>query len=260
MEANRLIVGDSVTALPKEVGPCRVDLTVTSPPYDSLRDYHGYQFDAAAMLQAIYDATAEGGVCVWVVGDQVRKGDLSLSSFKHALAGQALGRRVHDVMIYAKNAKLFPRTNGYYRTHEYMLVLSKGAPKTFNGLREPNTYAGQVRKRWTHRAKSGEMKEITERVCRPDSVLGNVWRYNVAFGQATTDKFAHGHPAMFPERLAEDHVLSWSNPGDLVLDPMCGSGTTCKMAQRHGRRYIGIDVSADYIEIAKLRTAQPSII
>ena len=227
-----------------------VQLTVTSPPYDSLRDYKGYDFPFEQIAQQLFRVTAEGGVLVWVVGDRIR-GGRSLTSFRQALYFQEIGFSAHDVMIYQKKNTPFTRSNAYTNAYEMMFVLSKGKPATFNALKTPTQRHGF--EMLTHnklpdginKKKLGELKKEKTRT--------NIWSYAVGLGGTTSDRIAFQHPAVFPEKLAQDHILSWSNPGDLVFDPMCGSGTTGKMALLNGRDFIGIDVSPDYIEIARQR-------
>ncbi len=253
---NKFITGDAAQYL-KSVGAEFVDLTVTSPPYDNLRDYNGYKFDAKSMLLSILKATKPGGVCVWIVGERIN-GGRSLSSFEHALIGRDVGWTVHDVMIYQKKNTPFMRSNAYTNCYELMLVFSKGKPKTFNRLTEPtkrNGWETAVYGKGTDgdnsKRRAVELKKQKTRI--------NIWQYAVGLGGTTSDKVAFQHPAVFPENLARDHILSWSNPGDLVLDPMCGSGTTCKMAQATRRNWIGIDISEEYIRIAKRRLASVAL-
>ena len=247
--AAKLIVGNCVDIM-RDLPEGSVKLTVTSPPYDSLRDYKGYDFPFEAIADELYRVTAEGGVVVWVVGDRIN-GGRSLTSFRQALYFQDIGFSAHDIMIYQKKNTPFMRSNAYTNAYEMMFVLSKGKPTTFNPLKTPTARHGV--ELLTHnklpdginKKKRGELKKEKTRT--------NIWSYAVGLGGTTNDKIAFEHPAVFPEKLAEDHILSWSNPGDLVLDPMCGSGTTGKMALLHGRRFIGIDISAEYIEIARQR-------
>ena len=227
-----------------------IDLTVTSPPYDNLRNYRGYTFDAAQMLAAICRATAPGGVCVWVVGERIN-GSRSLSSFEHAFIGRDAGFNVHDVMIYQKKNTPFMRANAYTNCYELMIVFSKGKPKTFNPLKTPTVRSGWETAVYGKGADAVNKKRAVK--LQKEKVKTNIWQYAVGLGGSTRDKIAFQHPAIFPENLARDHILSWSNPGDIVLDPMCGSGTTCKVAHQHGRRWLGIDVSEEYIEIARAR-------
>ena len=252
MNGQNLIVGNAVKILKSWKKPC-VDLTVTSPPYENLRDYKGYQFDAKSMLSAILSVTKKGGVCVWVVGEKIN-GGRSLSSFNHAFIGREAGWIVHDVMIYQKKNTPFMRSNGYTPCYELMIVFSNGKPKTFNPIMEPTKRSGWETAVHNKGPDAVNRKRPVE--LKTEKVRNNIWQYAVGFGGTTSDKIAFQHPAVFPERLAEDHILSWSNPEDLILDPMCGSGTTCKMAAIHKRDWIGIDISEDYIDIARQRIPQ----
>ncbi len=248
-DLNNFYVGDSAKKL-KRWRNNFVDLTVTSPPYDDLRDYKGYQFRAESMLSAIYRVTKPGGVCVWVVGEKINK-KRSLSSFQHAFVGQRCGFNVHDVMIYQKKNTPFMRANAYTNCYELMIIFVKGKPNTFNPIKVPTVRSGWETAVYGKGPDAVNKKRPIE--LKREKTKNNIWQYAVGFGGSTTDKIAFEHPAIFPEKLAEDHILSWSNPGDIVLDPMCGSGTTCKMAEKHGRRWLGIDVSEDYINIARER-------
>jgi site-specific DNA-methyltransferase (adenine-specific) len=250
-----LIVGNCVDVM-RSWKSDSIRLTVTSPPYDKLRDYKGYDFPFEEIADELYRVTSPGGVVVWVVGDRIN-GGRTLTSFRQALYFQEIGFSAHDIMIYQKKNTPFMRSNAYTNAYEMMFVMSKGKPKTFNSLKEPTRRHGM--EMLTHnklpdginKKKLGELKKEKTRT--------NVWSYAVGLGGTTNDKIAFQHPAVFPERLAEDHILSWSNPGDLVLDPMCGSGTTGKMALLHNREFIGIDVSAEYIEIARQRLAESGL-
>ena len=249
VERNVFHIGDAVKVL-RSFNEGVIDLTVTSPPYEDLRDYKGYQFDALKMLSAIHRVTKPGGVCVWVVGEKIN-GSRSLSSFNHAFIGKEAGFDVHDVMIYQKKNTPFMRSNAYTNCYELMIIFSKGKPKTFNPLMTPT-----VRNGWetaVHNKGPDAINRKRPVELKKEKVKTNIWQYAVGMGGTTTDKVAFQHPAVFPESLARDHILSWSLPGDLVLDPMCGSGTTCKMARIHGRAWVGIDTSKEYIDISKER-------
>lgn len=227
-----------------------INLTVTSPPYDKLRDYKGYDFPFEEIADELYRVTATGGVLVWVVGDRIKAGR-SLTSFRQALYFQEIGFSAHDVMIYQKKNTPFMRSNAYTNAYEMMFVLSKGKPATFNPLKEPTQRHGY--EMLPHNKLPDGINKKTLKELKQEKTRTNIWSYAVGLGGTTSDRIAFQHPAVFPEKLALDHILSWSNPGDLVLDPMCGSGTTGKMALLNGRRFIGIDVSADYIDIASQR-------
>src|SRR5690606_20145668 len=153
-----------------------------------------------------------------------------------------------------------PERNRYYQSFEYMFVLSKGKPKTVNLIADkPNRKYGQKVAPSTRRQRDGKTVKLSAnktdptRTIKKYGVRGNVWQYSPGYNKSTKDQYAYQHPAMFPEQLAADHIISWSNPGDIVLDPMCGSGTTPKMALKLGRRFIGIDIAEEYCEIARKR-------
>jgi site-specific DNA-methyltransferase (adenine-specific) len=168
-----------------------------------------------------------------------------------------VGFKLHDTMIYEKNTSSFPaKRNGnrYTQIFEYMFVFCKDKIKTANLICDkPNKWAGHTN--WgknTNRLKNGELQETSDIKPVPDfSPRNNIWKYNIGKGFNSSDKESHEHPAIFPEQLAEDHILSWSNEGDIVLDPFSGSGTTCKMAKKNNRKYIGIDISEEYCKLAE---------
>ena len=235
-----------------------IDLTVTSPPYDNLRTYNGYTFDFEGIARELYRVTKQGGVVVWVVGDATIKGSETGTSFKQALFFKEIGFNLHDTMIYLKNNP--PPVGGhnrYFQNFEYMFVFSKGSPIRKNLItrkrrnKHNDTRVSRV-KSFT-RDKSGNF--VKKYIEFKDQVKkGNVWEYIVGGGNSV--EYGIKHPATFPEKLAEDHILSWSNEGDTVLDPMAGSGTTLKMAKKNGRSYIGIEISEEYIDIINKRLAE----
>ncbi len=228
-----------------------IDLTVTSPPYDELRDYKGYSFDFENIAKQLFRVTKKGGIVVWVVGDKIKKGNKTLTSFKQALYFQQVGFNVHDVMIYRKKNTPFMRSNAYTNCFEFMFVLSKDSPKTFTPLKVKTVRQGKEMLPFNKGADGVNKKIMGE--LKPEKTMTNIWDYAVGFGGSTSDKLAFDHPAIFPEKLAEDHILSWSKDGDIVFDPMCGSGTTCKMAKNNNRHYIGCDISEDYVKLANKR-------
>lgn len=239
---------------------CSVDLTVTSPPYDNLRTYNGNNSQWGehvwkAVIQDLFRVTKQGGVVVWVVGDATIKGSETGTSFKQALWAKECGFNLHDTMIYQKdNPPPVGGTTRYYQHFEYMFVWSKGTPKTFNASISPR------RNKWNDkrtervkgftRDKDGNFAKKKVSLIG-DVKIGNVWKYVVGGGISVD--YGTGHPAGFPEKLAHDHIISWSNGGDTVLDPFMGSGTTGKMAKQLGRNFIGIELDKEYFEIAKKR-------
>jgi DNA modification methylase len=231
---------------------CFVDLTVTSPPYDNLRDYKGYSFPFEDIAKELYRVTKQGGVVVWVVGDATIKGSETGTSFKQALYFKEIGFNLHDTMIYIKNGGINSGSlNAYQQKFEYMFVLSKGRPKTINLIKDrPNKYVEDRIKR--KRTKDGTYKEQHFKT-EPFGTRYNYWIYDTGSGKSTKDKIAFKHPAIFPEQLANDHIISWSNEGDLVYDPFMGSGTTAKMSILSNRNWIGSELSNEYCNIIEER-------
>jgi len=227
-----------------------VDLTVTSPPYDNLRTYNGYVFDFNGIAKELYRVTRKGGVVVWVVGDATIKGSETGTSFKQALYFKEIGFNLHDTMIYAKPnfSAVGALAVRYAPVFEYMFIMSKGRIKTFNPIKDRKcTTVGQA-KSGTIRQRDGSMKrKSNEGWIQPEyGQRFNIWQINPETRGAD-------HPAPFPEQLAYDHIISWSNEGDTVLDPMMGSGTTGKMAKILNRKFIGIEISTEYFNIATRR-------
>ena len=259
---NEIICGDNVATMQTFPDAC-IDLVVTSPPYDNLRTYGGHSWDFEGVAQQLWRVIKPGGVVVWVVADATIDGSETGTSFRQALRFMEIGFRLHDTMIYEKDSCPFPETNRYYPVMEFMFILSKDKPRVANLIADkPNLCAGQSVATGTQREVDGSLSRVSasrvapERSVKDFSVRGNVWRYHVGFGKVAGDKIAHNHPAIFPESLARDHILSWSNEGDIVLDPFSGSGTTAKMARLMGRQYIGIEINPEYCEIAKNRLRQ----
>lgn len=248
---NNIYCANCIDFMNNEMEENSVDLTVTSPPYDNLRNYNGYNFNCEEIARSLYRVTKKGGIVVWVVGDKVIRGNKSLTSFKQALIFQEIGFNVHDVMIYKKKNTPFMRSNAYTNCFEYMFVFSKGKPNTFNPIKEKTARSG-MEMLVHNKGADGVNKKILGKL-NEEKTKTNIWEYAVGLGGTTTDRIAFKHPAVFPEHLAEDHILSWSNEGDLVFDPMCGSGTTCKMALLNKRNYLGCDISEEYVDIAKER-------
>jgi DNA modification methylase len=243
---NKVIMGDCLEVM-KGIPDKSVDMVLTSPPYDNLRDYKGYTFNFEGIAKEIYRVLKDGGVCVWVVGDATIKGSETGTSFKQALYFKEVGFNLHDTMIYEKSTSPFPMHTRCNQLFEYMFIFSKGKPKTFNPIKIPTITGGQKKsKDGGYRQKDGTIKLAGYKTRKMTKTIGNIWRYSVG-GKG------NNHPATFPEKLAEDHILSWSNEGDIILDPMAGSGTTLKMAKKNNRNYIGIEIAPEYIDIINKR-------
>lgn len=271
-ELNTVVCGEASQLLGALPADC-IDLTVTSPPYDlcdydedgnlithskkGLRDYQGYDWDFALIAAELFRVTKPGGVVVWVVGDATVNGSETGTSFRQALRFMELGFNLHDTMIYYRMSppSVDIMHNRYYQHFEYMFVLGKGRVGTCNHIRVKKLYIDNRVSKGGHRLADGKFTKFAPSQ-KTDKVKGNVWRYSAGGGQATKDEIAHQHPAIFPEALARDHIRSWSNLGDLVLDPMCGSGTTCKAAKQLGRQWLGFDIAEEYVKLARLRVEQ----
>ena len=245
---NKILLGDCLKLM-KLLKPDSIDLTVTSPPYDNLRDYKGYIFNFEGIARELYRITKQGGVVVWVVGDATSKFNESGTSFKQYLYFKKIGFNALDTMIYYKEnyAPAYPSLRRYANQFEFMFIFSKEKPKTFNPIQRSKVR--NKKEKVAYRQKNGTLKRKIKEIGRETKDASNVWRYAVGGNLIN-------HPAIFPEKLAEDHILSWSNPGDIILDPMCGSGTTLKMAKLNDRNYLGIECSKEYWEIAKRRVME----
>jgi len=228
-----------------------IELTVTSPPYDNLRDYKGYSFDFEAVAKELYRVTKMGGVVVWVVGDATKNFCESLSSFKQAIYFvEMCGFKLLDTMIYHKSnyAPAYPTLMRYANTFEYMFVFSKEKPSTFNPVQQEKVLKNYKNKKSYFRQKDGSQILKIIDCSRNTKDAENVW---VICPTKSGD--AGDHPAVFPEQLANGHIISWSKEGDLVYDPFMGSGTTAKMAMLNNRNYIGSEISKEYCDIAEKR-------
>ena len=250
LDVNKIYCCDCVDGISKLDDDC-IDLVVTSPPYDDLREYNGYTFDCISVAKGLFRVVKQGGVVVWVVGDKVVDGNKTLTSFKQALIFQSVGFNVHDVMIYKKMNTPFMRSNAYTNCFEYMFIFSKGHPKTFNPIKEKTARSG-YEMLVCNKKPDGINKKVVGKL-NEEKTKNNIWEYSVGFGGSTSDKIAFKHPAIFPEQLVYDHVVSWSCTGDTVLDPFMGSGTVAKVCYMSGRNYIGFEVSSEYCDIADKR-------
>ena len=236
----------------KEEG-VKVDLTVTSCPYDNLRSYHNsstWNFDIfKEIAKLLYDITADGGIVVWVVGDATINGSETGTSFKQALYFMECGFKLHDTMLFEKNSSSFPakRTgNRYTQIFEYMFVFSKGKPKTAHLICDKENKWKNFTN-WgknTNYNKDGELILTNNIKPVPEfSPRNNIWKYTVGFN-INEGK----HPAVFPYQLAEDHLKTWSNEGDLIFDPFTGSGTTASAALCNNRKFIGSEIDKTYFD------------
>jgi DNA modification methylase len=253
-----IICGDNCEVMRKMPSES-IDLVVTSPPYDDLRSYGGHAWDFFGVAWNLRRLLKPGGVIVWVVNDKTHEGDKTCSSWAQANHFREIGMKLWSTMIWDKPWCQYGDTaSRYAETWEYCFVLSKGKPKTVNILRDrPNVTAGSVKATRTDRRVSGDELRVSREKPHVTHEMGprkSIWE--ISQGSETVTVDGKSHPAIFPEALARDHIRSWSNEGDIVLDPFSGSGTTAKMAKHNGRRFIGIEVNPEYVEISEKRLAQ----
>jgi site-specific DNA-methyltransferase (adenine-specific) len=259
IELNKIYNEDCLDTM-KRMPDNFIDLTVTSPPYDNLRDYKGceWNFDIFKSIACeLYRVTKAGGAVVWVVGDATINGSETGTSFKQALYFKEIGFNLHDTMIYRKKGLAFPDTVRYYQCFEYMFILSKTKPKAINLIDDKINIWSESKIKGKFRDPNGDLKERSgyrkKSKVKPKGVRWNVWEYNTGWGHTYMEDYMRGHPAIFPEKLARDHIASWSNKGDLIYDPFMGSGTTALACIKLGRNYIGSEISKEYCEIANKR-------
>lgn len=227
-----------------------IDFVITSPPYDSIRNYNGYKFEFEDIVKELFRVMKKGGVIVWVVADATINGSESGTSFKQALYFKDIGFNIHDTMIYYKNNPMPQTGNRYHQHFEYMFAFSKGKPKTFNPIMEDTKFRGLANMK--NRGKEGSLNyEKIERTSKKK--VGNVFFYSIGGGISTKDKIAYKHPAIFPEKLVYDQIITWTNENDLVYDPFMGSGTSAKISSILNRHWIGSEISAEYVAIAEQR-------
>jgi len=239
-----LYLGDCLEVMP---GLGKVDAVVTSPPYDGLREYgSGWNgVDCFSVIKILSNKIVDGGVIVWNVADQTVNGSETGSSFRQALHAIECGLNLHDTMIYIKDNVNFPESNRYFSGHEYMFVFSAGRPKTFNPIKDRiNKWSGTVM-HGTDRQKDGSLKRISGvgKVIERAGMRFNWWRLK-------NNNNPTFHPAPMPYSMAHDHIQSWTNFGDIVLDPFAGSGTTGVACVKLGRKFIGIELDEGYFDIA----------
>lgn len=253
MRANYIDCCDNVQGL-RNIPDASIDMVITSPPYDNLRLYKGFSWDFDALAKELYRVIKPGGVMVWIVNDATIKGSETGTSFRQALAFKDLGFLLHDTMVWKKSGTAFPDTVRYYANFEYMFVFSKGKPKTIHLIADRPNKCANERITTTERARDGSLRLSSGakkgRLVKETGIRFNVWDINEEKSNKT------GHPAVFPIQLISDHIISWSNPGDIVLDPFMGSGTTALAAMKTKRRYIGFEISEEYCAIAQARIAE----
>lgn len=243
----KILQGDALIRLRDDIASESIHCVVTSPPYDDLRSYGGdFEWNFEGIATELYRALAPGGVACWNVGDSVVNGSETLTAFRQAIYFvDRVGFRMHDTMIWQKSNFSNPEKVRYHQLFEYVFILSKGKPRVFNPICDkPNKYSGPLGKN-TFRAKNGERAERPIKNGREFGMRGNVWTGNTRGQEMVCAKCEH--PAMMPKWLVKDLIFSWTNAGDVVLDPFAGSGTTGEAAISNGRQFVGIELNPEYI-------------
>ncbi|RZD15580.1 MAG: site-specific DNA-methyltransferase [Candidatus Acididesulfobacter guangdongensis] len=241
----------------KKINDNSIDLTLTSPPYDNLRNYKNNIFEIwnkniwEQVIYELYRITKTGGIVVWVVGDATINGSETCSSFKQALYFREVGFNLHDTMIYQKQNPIPQfKAHRYTNSFEYMFVFSKGLPKHGKIIEVETKQCGRIDINYRGQVTADEIYiGKPKKIVKSSKIKSNIWIYSQNNGIDRKIK----HKAQFPEQLANDHIISWSNEGDIVLDPFAGSGTTLKAAKLNKRNYIGIEINKEYCEIIKKR-------
>ena len=257
LELNKIYQGDCLEVM-KQIPDKSVDMVLTSPPYDNLRTYNGNldwgEHIWKPVIQELFRVVKNGGVVVWVVGDATIKGSETGTSFKQVLWAKEIGFNLHDTMIYRKVNPVPMTHNRYEQEFEYMFILSKGVPKTFNPIKVCCKLAGQNRNRkfsLTSREYTNEIMRVRDEIqaVKDTKIKGNIFEYQVGLKYGIANK----HTAIFPEKLAEDHIVSWSKKRDTILDPFAGSGTTGVACKNLNRNFILIEKEPEYCKIAQER-------
>jgi site-specific DNA-methyltransferase (adenine-specific) len=237
-----------------------IKFTLTSPPYDNIRDYNGYSFPFEDIAKELYKKTKVNGVIAWNVADATVEGSETGTSMRQALYFMSLGFRLHDTMIYAKKNPMPAGVSSkrYHQAWEYIFILSKDAPETFNPITVKAKY-GHLEANMKHRGKDGSINyKKTKR--NEFTKVRNIFEYSIGGGHSTKDKVAYEHPAIMPEQLALDMISTWTNEGDTVFDPFTGAGTTAKMCLLNNRKFHGTELSKEYCEISKRRLESYSFV
>ena len=240
--------------MPSSSVPC----VVTSPPYDQTFDYGGHRWDHEKFMLVAHELrrlTMPGGVVCWVVRDQIADGDQTASSFRQALYFKGLGFRLHNTVVIEKQIIRGISRVRYGEAPEFAFVFSKGRPRTINLIEDKENKFGGQHMRFSTRNRDGTRSNTAKALIRPFGVRGNVWRYTTGSRVTAKEDYAYDHPALMPEKLADDLIISWSRPGDVILDPFGGAGTTAKMALLNHRSYLSIEAHRPYHELAMRRLA-----
>lgn len=249
---DEILVGDAVETL-SELEDESIHLTVFSPPYDDIRDYNKkWNLDYEALGSELNRVTVDGGVCAVVIGDGTKNFAKSLTTFRWAINWcDNCDWKLFECCIYKRHGNPGAWWTKRFRVdHEYILIFFKGKkPRFFNKepLKVDSIHAGK-RFSGTDRLTNGGFKRIEPKPVNKRKCRGTIWNYSTSNTEGNKIKLKH--PATYPDQLASDLIKCFSDKGDIVLDPMSGSGTTCVMANKLNRRYLGIEINPEYRDIA----------
>lgn len=254
LNINSIICGDSEVVL-KNIPDNSIDLVVTSPPYDDLRKYNGFSFNLHNIGVELYRVLKDGGVVAMVIQDSTKDFGKSLTSFRTIVDWcDNIGFKLFETVIYHKNGTEGAWWKHRFRVdHEYMPIFVKGyKPQYFNKepLKIPSKHGGQVMSGSANRRTDGTTTPIVKREINLMKCRGTVWDYMMA---GDKNPLKRKHPAVFPDKIPFDFIQCFCPEGGIVLDPFVGCGSTVVMAKKLGRKYIGIDISDEYCELAKER-------
>ncbi|MBR1921447.1 MAG: site-specific DNA-methyltransferase [Kiritimatiellae bacterium] len=254
---NKIICGDSAAVMEK-FPDNSIDMVVTSPPYDSIRDYKGFSADLSKIGRETFRVLKEGGIAVVVIQDQTKNYGKTLTSFRLAIDWcDNAGFKLFECLIYKKLGAEGAWWNKRFRVdHEYMMVFLKGdRPAYFNKdpLKIPSKHGGKVMTGGGTRLTSGIRIATRAIHINPMKCRGTVWAYETA---GDGSRLKHQHPATYPDRLPYDFIQCFCPEKGIVLDPFMGSGTTALAAKSLKRFYVGIDISQEYVDLAERRVVE----
>ena len=257
-ELNRVYTGECVKRM-KYIPNNSVDLIVTSPPYDELRDYKGNSsFDLHQVGIEVFRVLKEGGIAAMVIQDQTKNFGKSLTSFRTIIDWcDEIGFKLFETVIYRKNGSEGAWWTKRFRVdHEYMPIFLKGErPQFFNKepLKIKSKHGGKVMKGSGSRKTNGETQETVTRAINSMKCRGTIWNYLMA---GDKNPLKRKHPAVFPDKIPFDFIQCFCPENGIVLDPFTGSGSTLVMAQKLGRYFIGFDIEESYCDVANQRLVE----
>ena len=257
---NKIICDDNVKFLSTLPENC-IDMVVTSPPYDNLRDYNGFQLDLSGVGEQLFRVLKPGGIVAVIIQDSTQDGRKTLTSFRMIVNWcDTIGFGLFENCIYSRQGVEGAWWKKRFRVdHEYIPLFIKGKrPAYFNKeeLKIPSKHGGKTMTGAATRNKDGTQQKSRSVYINPMKCRGTIWNYPQC---GDGSKLKHLHPATFPNLLPYDLIQCFCPENGIVLDPFNGSGTTCVAAKSLNRQYIGVDCSQEYCDIAEKRIQQEFI-